>query len=309
MLHLNFDPVAFYIPFINHSVAWYGIFFALGIFSCLYQAKYYLYQIVYPSRNIQNIEDQKNLRQELNTFIDQFLFWAVLGILLGARLAEALFYSPYLLTSLDFFRVWQGGLASHGGVLGLIVATYFFCKINKMHPLFVHSGLNFMLLTDILGVVSGSCACLIRLGNFINQELIGIPSNKFWAVYFDQAGFPLDQLPRHPVQLYEAFAYLIIWIVASLIFIKKVNSAESNLQLSQELVNIKRNPITRSGVLACQIVFTIFFARFVIEFFKAPFGDSPPNYYLSQGQWLCLPILLATILLIHYLSKNNDRST
>ena len=168
-LHWNVDPILFTIPVINLSLRWYGLFFAVG----------FLLGYYFANREFRN--------RNLNTDgLDKLLGYMIAGTLIGARLGHCLAYDPqfYLTHPVEILKIWQGGLASHGGGLGLIFTT----------------------LADLLCIPTAFVGGMIRVGNFFNSEIYGKPTNADYGVIFDR----IDSIPRHPVQMYESLSYFLI---------------------------------------------------------------------------------------------------
>lgn len=202
--------------------------------------------------------------------IDRLFIRLVLGLFVGARLVHCLFYDPgyYLAHPLEILLPIQfgedglrfsgfSGLASHGGVLGLLSAALWWCRQRKRDLLW---------LMDHLAFIAPLIAAMIRLGNFFNSEIIGTPSSLPWAVRFTL----VDNVPRHPVQLYESLVYLSLF----LLLIPGTTS------------------LSRKKGLASGIVLTIIFsARFILEFFKAAQEEYVSHLPLSMGQLLSLPVV------------------
>lgn len=250
MNHLiwNVNPV--FLSVGNFSIHWYGLLFAFAIIAGFSFLKY-----VYKKENL----DEKSL--------DDFLFYCVLGILIGARLGHCLFYEPsyYLSNPLKILAIWEGGLASHGGGLGAIIAIFWYKrKINK----------SFLFLLDRFGIATAIFGIFVRIANFFNSEILGLPSNVSWAIVFQK----IDLIPRHPVQLYEAFAYLISAVILFLLYQK---------------TEIKR----KEGKLFGLFLIFVFSSRFVIEYFKTEQATYNEAIF-STGQWLSIPFLLIGVLLI-----------
>ena len=178
------NPTLFHIPFIDRPVYWYSIFFAIGFFTAYYVVTFLLRQ---------------KLKQPINT--DILAFYLFLGMLIGARLVHVLFYDSwehYAKNPMRVFYTWEGGLSSHGGALGTLVALAIYWKRHK------RADLSFLTLLDFLCVGAAFAGGFIRIGNFFNQEILGTPTVGWWAVWF---GHPMDvgaKMPCHPVQLYEA---------------------------------------------------------------------------------------------------------
>lgn len=195
--------------------------------------------------------------------IDDFLVWATLGVVLGGRLGYVLFYKPtyYLAHPLEIFQVWQGGMAFHGGLLGVVVATLLFCRKRGLPPL---------ALGDLLVVVAPIGLFFGRIANFINGELWGRVTDVPWGVVFPHAG----PEPRHPSQLYEAaLEGLVLFIVLNVCW---------------------RMPAVRArrGTVFGLFIMGYGTARFIVEFFRAP---DPHLGFLyagaTMGQLLSLPMI------------------
>lgn len=269
MLSIDINPVAFYFPFTDHPVTWYGISFATGLLISLQFAKIYL-------RKSLQAPKKSPLANKLYQFVDRQLLYIMIGILVGARGFEVLFYSPEIISNgFEVLQTWHGGLSSHGGVLGAILALLVSAKINKREIQSLH--LTPLKILDVAAVASGPVSFMIRLGNFINQEIIGTTTSLPWAVIFEGA----DPSPRHPVQLYEGFFYLFIWVWASFRFKKREGD----------------------GILCADVLLAIFCCRFLLEFFKAPLTAEDHFNVLQIGQWLSLPAIALCLGTRLYLAK------
>ena len=189
--HWNTSPEIF--SFSGLSVGWYGVFFASGFF-----LGFHIMRWIYS-------REGKSLATLDNIFI-----YMVLGAVLGARLGHCLFYDPtyYLSNPLEILKIWQGGLASHGGVVGMLIAMYIYAKQT--------SDITYLWLLDRMTIVISLGSFFIRSGNFFNSEIIGIPTDLPWAVVFTRVDF----IPRHPAQLYEAIVYFLLFILLSFLYIK-----------------------------------------------------------------------------------------
>lgn len=245
----NVDPVAFALGPV--AVHWYGLLFAVGFFVGLrLMTRMYVREGRDPAE------------------LDLLFGYVVAGVLVGARLGHCLFYDPayYFAHPLDILKIWEGGLASHGGVVGLVVAAWLF----RRHP----GGPDLLWLLDrvaIPGALGGMC---IRLGNFMNSEIVGLPTNVSWAVVFER----VDGLPRHPVQLYEAVAYALIFVALFGAY--------------------RRGAGQRRGLLTGSLLALVFAARFGLEFFKTPQESFALQGALNLGQWLSVPCVLAGLYLM-----------
>jgi phosphatidylglycerol:prolipoprotein diacylglycerol transferase len=203
--------------------------------------------------------------------VDDYVTWATLGIILGGRLGFVLFYRPghYLQNPLEALMVWQGGMAFHGGALGVILATLWFCR---------GQGLNPLAFGDRIAVVVPIGLLFGRLANFINGELWGRPAELPWAMVF-----PADplQLPRHPSQLYQAglegvALFALMWLLWS----RPANRA-------------------RVGLLTGALLAGYGVARLIGEFFRQP--DAHLGFLFAgatMGQLLSLPMVLVGAFLI-----------
>lgn len=253
-IHWNPDPNAFSLGFL--TIQWYGITWGLGLLSTFFIGTYVLRQL---KRN-----------EEKLTILIQYMF---VGGLIGARLAQVLFYEfdYFLANPAKIIAVWEGGLASHGGVAGAVVGILLFCYRNKDYPLFWtidHAAIAVVLL-----------ASLIRFGNLMNSEIIGKPTEVPWAFIFEK----VDNVPRHPVVLYESMAYFFIQILMLLLF-NKYKDTKPGLYL----------------ITFCLLVFT---TRFMLEFLKVPEGSLILGL-ISKTQLLNLPFILTGLVFFVLHSKN-----
>lgn len=260
--HPDFNPVALQLGPV--AVHWYGLMYLLG-FAMVWLLGRYRIKHGHTDLTLRDLEDM--------------IFYCVLGVVLGGRLGYILFYKPgeYLAEPARVFFVWEGGMAFHGGLIGVIVALFLFAR--KKHKPLLELG-DFIAPLIPLGLAAG------RLGNFINGELWGRPSDLPWAMVFPLTG---DSIPRHPSQLYEMaleglLLFTILWIFSR-----------------------KTRPTGQvSGLfLAGYGVF-----RFVVEFTREP------DYFLgllaadlSMGQLLSLPMIAAGLIIFVLASKSNRSRT
>ncbi len=253
----NADPVL--LSFAGLKIHWYGALFALAIISG-FQVMKWCYQ-----QENQDVESLENL-----------MMYAVVGIIIGARLGHCFFYDPsyYLTNPIKILAIWEGGLASHGGGLGVIIACYLYQRKHNI---------GFLWLLDRLAISTAIFGFFVRTGNFINSEIIGIPSQVPWAVIFER----IDNLPRHAVQLYEAITYLTIFII---------------LFSAYRFSKIK----SYSGALLGVFLILVFSARFVLEFFKVKQAAYSSEILLSTGQLLSLPFFITGLALL-LISRNKKR--
>jgi len=252
----NFDPVAFQI--MSFEIRWYSLAYILGII---------IGWILCKKIFIKNLD--------INQKFDDYITYLIIGIIIGGRLGYVLFYNfnYYINNIVDIFKIWQGGMSFHGGLLGIIIASILFAKKNNQ-DLFVY--------TDLVSLVAPIGIFFGRLANFINSELYGKVTEVPWAVTFVQ----VDNLSRHPSQLYEAFFEGIILFILLLYFRNK---------------NFLAKPGLISGLFL--IFYSVF--RFCIEFFRVP--DEQIGYLifnLSTGQIISLVfIMIGTV--VFYLKNEN----
>jgi phosphatidylglycerol:prolipoprotein diacylglycerol transferase len=252
LIHPQFDPVAIHLGPL--AVHWYGLMYLLGFALFLWLGKRRLRALGRPGWD--------------DKMLDDLLFYGVLGVVLGGRLGEVLFYEPgyYFSHPLKIFAVWEGGMSFHGGFLGVLLAMALFAHKRKFRWLQL---MDFIAPLVPLGLGAG------RIGNFINGELWGRPTDVPWAMVFPQA----DNLPRHPSELYE-FAlegvglFIILWLYSK-----------------------KPRPV---GAVSGLFLIGYGSFRFIAEFFRNPdngiFGLM--TFGVSMGQWLSLPMVLAGIALM-----------
>lgn len=257
----NIDPVIYWITD-TFPLKYYGLFFATGLLLAFYLAKR-----IYIKENI----PVKNL--------EKLAFYIVVGIVLGARLGHCLFYEPsyYFQNPLEILMpikkiggsyqfIGFQGLASHGGGIGTLIAIGIYCKKYKT---------NFLWVLDRIAIVTPIVAVFIRLGNFMNSEIYGKPTNGTWGVVFQRD----DLIPRHPTQLYEAFSYLLIFGVLMFIY-KQTRKDKAN------------------GLIFGVLLVFVFSARFIIEFFKENQVDFESQMLLNMGQILSIPFIIIGLILI-----------
>ena len=247
----NIDPVLIHLGPLK--IRWYGLFFVGSFFIGLMLGRW-MYQ--------------REGRDP--AILDTLLIYLLAGTVIGARLMHCFAYEPdfYLSHPLEIFKVWKGGLASHGGLIGVIIAAWIFCRRYNEDFLWLLSR------TTIPGALTAS---FIRLGNFFNSEILGKPSDLPWAVIFER----VDMIPRHPVQLYESLAYLLLFLVLLGLY--------------------KRLSLATSTQLLPGLFFTyVFGIRFFLEFFKTKQADYTWNLPLTTGQALSLPFILIGVIWFVY---------
>ena len=259
---------AFFIPYFDFPVYWYSLWFAIGFYGAVVICRRLIH-----SRARARAEkiDQK----AINTYVERLALFGFFGLLIGARLGHILFYdvSYYLENPLEILAFRHGGLSSHGAVLGLFIALWYFHKKPTAYA-YLPRGKD---LLDLLAISSAWTAGCIRVGNFFNQEIVGTPTTLPWAVIF---GSPVDAcggIGRHPTQLYEAAVSFIL--LACLLYI------------------CKNGRFARNGLIAGWVLVITFTARFFLEFLKAP-QCTFDNGLLHMGQLLSIPVILVGAFLV-----------
>ena len=249
----SIDPVIFSLNFIE--LRWYSLAYIFGIILGLLIMK-----------KLNKIRG--NLITEEK--IDSFFIWGVLGIILGGRIGYVLFYQfkVFINDPIYIFKIWNGGMSFHGGLFGIIISIYLFSIFHKI---------KFYYLSDLVSVVAPIGLFLGRLANFINTELIGRPTEFYISVIYPS----VDNLQRHPSQLYEAFfeGFLLFFILL--------------------FYFIKKNIFYKNGFISG--LFLTFYAlfRFLIEFLREPDSHMGLFYNLiSMGQILSIPLFIFGIILI-----------
>ncbi len=264
------DPVAFTIPGIDWEVRWYGLAFAFGFIIGLWI--------------VSKIWKHEKLN---NDWLDKLFIYVFIGTVVGARLGHCLFYDPgyYLANPVEILKIWKGGLASHGGTLGILIAIYIYSK-KVTHK-------NMLWTLDRLVVPVGFVAALIRFANLMNSEIYGHPTTMPWGFNFYNSKEwylpPINSLPCHPTQIYEAVCYIITGLVCMWLYWKK-------------------DAVKRQGLIFGVFFIGIFFSRFVIEFFKNVQEDFEANWLFNMGQLLSIPFILAGIWFV-YKALKNPKST
>ncbi len=251
----NFDPVA--IEIFSLEIRWYSLSYIIGILVGWYLAK--------------KIFIKNNIRNKF----DDYITYLIIGLILGGRFGYILFYNLNYYTNnpIDILKLWQGGMSFHGGVLGIIIASIIFAKKNNDN---VFEYLDVVALVSPIGIFFG------RIANFVNSELYGSITNVPWAVTF----IKIDNLPRHPSQLYEALLEGFVLFLILIYFKNKFSN----------------KPGLISGLFL--IFYSIF--RFFVEFYRVP--DEQLGYIflnLTMGQVISLLFIISGVILFY--SKYESR--
>ena len=246
----NFDPVAF--EFLTFEIRWYSLSYIAGIIlAWIYIKKFILKETEY------------------SKYIDDLISYVIIGVIIGGRLGYVIFYNfeYYISNPLEILMIWTGGMSFHGGVLGVIISTYLFCKKNKLSTFYF---LDLISLSAPIGIFFG------RIANFINSELYGTRTDFFLAVIFEK----VDTVSRHPSQIYEAFFEgIILFILLNFIYKKYINH--------------------KPGVVSA--LFLIFYSlfRFIIEFTREPDAHIGLVFMeLSQGQVMSILFFVVGLIIL-----------
>lgn len=247
----DLNPDIFVIPGIDHPVRWYGVSWALG-FLVSQQVMYYIYR-----------REGRSSKE-----IDTLTIYMLIAALAGARLGHVLFYDPvdYLKEPLRIFAIWEGGLASHGGALGILIALYFFARKTNV---------GYLWIVDRLVIVSALTGSFIRFGNLMNSEIVGIPTTLPWGFIFTK----IDNVPRHPAQLYEGIYCLFLFILLFTLW-------------------YKYKATMKNGFLFGWFLIILFTLRFVDEFFKINQVAFENDLVLNMGQILSIPFVITGMLIL-----------
>ena len=252
----NFNPVAFEI--FSLEIRWYSLAYIFGIIFRWYFCKKKI------------IKDEKLL-----SLFDDLVTYLIIGIILGGRLGYIFFYNPeyYLNNIYEIFKIWNGGMSFHGGLIGVIIATFIFCKQHKI---------NHYIFLDAISIVAPIGIFFGRIANFLNSELIGRETDVFWSVKF----LTIDNISRHPSQIYEAiFEGLILFLILSYFS--------------------KKEFFKKPGLISSLFIIFYSFFRFILEFFREPDNHIGLLVYnLTLGQFISILFLISGIVL--YLLKKNE---
>lgn len=255
-IHWNVDPEIFSLGPL--SIRWYGLLFASG-----FLIGYYIGERMLKSEGV----NQK--------WIDSLFFYIIIATVVGARLGHVLFYGweYYSQHPAEIIKVWHGGLASHGGAIGILIAMYLHSKkVTKRTMLWT---------LDRIVVPTALVAAFIRTGNLMNSEIYGIQTTLPWGVIFERNG---ETVAKHPTQVYEALSYLVSFVVLTYLYWK---------------TKVKDRP----GLILGAFFVLIFMARFFIEFIKEDQEAFEAGMALNMGQWLSVPFVLVGAFLIYRAMK------
>ena len=240
------------------TIRWYGLLFALG---------FYLGYLI-----LKKIYIKEDIHLD---WLEKLTVYMFVGVVVGARLGHCFFYEPdyFLQNPLEIIKIWRGGLASHGASVGILIALYLYSrKIKK----------PFFWIMDRIVIPVALAGFLIRMGNLMNSEIYGHPTTVSWAFIFAAD----DNIPRHPTQIYEGLAYILIFLGLYFLFFKT------------KIADFK-------GLIFSIFLVDLFTARFFIEYFKENQVAFEEGMKLNMGQWLSIPfIIFGLFLFIKILYKN-----
>lgn len=251
LLHITWEVSPEIVSIGPITLRWYGLLFALGFLIGLYIVK--------------RMFEAENAPEE---WLDKAFIYVVVGAVVGARLGHVFFYDwdYYSQNLLEILQPWKGGLASHGGAIGIILALWIYSRRISKKPI--------LWILDKVVVPTALAGCFIRLGNLMNSEIVGLPSDASWAFHFVNAHPPVNDVPRHPVQIYESISYLAIFIILYQVYWK---------------TKMKEKP----GFIFGLFLVLVWSARFFLEYFKSSQGGFEEDLgTFTTGQWLSLPFIL-----------------
>ena len=244
------------------------VILSLGIFDIRWYSLAYIASFIIGSIIIKYL-NKKLLNILSNKQIDSFFIWSILGVIIGGRVGYVLFYqTSYLfINPIYILKIWTGGMSFHGGLIGIIISMYLFCKKNNI---------QFFFLSDLVSIVSPIGLFFGRIANFINNELYGKVTNFPFAMIYPE----IDLQPRHPSQLYEAFLEGIILFIILLTYFNKTKSDPTIGKISG--------------------LFLILYATFriLIEFLREPDSHIGLIFNIaSMGQILSIPLIIIGVIL------------
>jgi len=274
-IHWRVSPEIFQIGVLH--IRWYGLLFAASFYF-----GYILFTRFFKLENIQ-IE-----------VLDRLTIYMAIGTVVGARLGHCLFYGPlfdvydksglvieegYLSHPFNILKVWEGGLASHGAGIAILLILYLFCRKEKR---------TYFWTLDRIVITVALAGFFIRTGNLMNSEIYGIKTSLPWGFLFEKSSsvqLGMEKLePRHPTQIYEALSYLLIFVLLYRLYYKA-----------------KGKP--REGMLFGLFLILTFTMRFIIEFIKNPQVKFEEGMALDMGQWLSIPFVLGGIAILYFIFR------
>lgn len=250
-IHWNANPEIFSLG--PMSVRWYGLLFASGLLIGYYIGEWMLKSEKVPQK-----------------WIESLFFYIIIATVVGARLGHVFFYGwdYYSQHPAEIIKVWHGGLASHGGAIGIIIALYIHSRVVTKRSV--------IWALDRIVVPTALVGAFIRTGNLMNSEIYGVETSLPWGFIFERNG---ETVAKHPTQIYEALAYVVSFILLMFLY-KKTKSKD------------------KPGLLLGAFFILIFASRFFIEFIKEDQEAFEATMQLNMGQWLSVPFMLAGLFLV-----------
>ncbi len=257
----NADPVMFHLG--NIPVRWYSILLGTGFIT-----GYIIVRIIFKKENVDRY------------ILESYGLWIIIGIMIGGRLGHCLFYEYdyYIHNPLEMIKPWTGtlgkdaeftgfrGFSSHGWIAGLFITLWINSRLKKV---------SFLWALDRFAIAAPLAGAFVRIGNLMNSEMIGIPANVPWAFVFEK----IDDIPRHPAQIYESLAYLLTFILVYFYHDRKRNTV-------------------LNGAYTGWVLIGVFISRFLIEFIKIDQVPSEAIMEFNLGQKLSIPFILLGLILI-----------
>lgn len=258
-IHWSPDPEIFRIGFL--AVRWYGLLFASG-----FLIGYYIGEKMLKSEGVPQ------------AWIDSLFFYIIIATIVGARLGHVFFYGwdYYSQHPGEIFKVWHGGLASHGGAAGILIALWIHSRLVTKRTM--------LWSLDRIVVPTALVGAFIRLGNLMNSEIYGVETTLPWGFIFERNG---ETMPKHPTQLYEALFYILAFIILMVVYRKTTAK-------------------NRPGLILGLFFVLIFVPRFFIEFIKEDQEAFEAAMSLNMGQWLSIPFVLAGSYLVYRALKKPE---
>jgi phosphatidylglycerol---prolipoprotein diacylglyceryl transferase len=241
----------------SFAIRWYGLLFASSFFF-----GYIIMSRIFKNEGVAEV------------VLDRLTIYMAVGTIVGARLGHCFFYEPafYLQHPLEILQIWHGGLASHGAAIGIILASGLF---------FIKEKVGFVWVLDRVAVVVALAGFFIRMGNLMNSEIYGIETTVPWGFVFLRNH---EVAPKHPTQIYEGLAYLLIFFLLFYMYWRKKGN-------------------TSRGLLISTFLILVFAARFFIEFVKEDQVPFESKMQLNMGQWLSIPFILIGLIGFYFSLK------
>jgi phosphatidylglycerol---prolipoprotein diacylglyceryl transferase len=261
-IHWSVEPEIF--PNTSIPIRWYGLFFVLAFY-----ISYILLNRIFK-------KEGKDIQ-----LLDKLTMYMLVSTIVGARLGHCLFYEPqhYFANPLEILYVWEGGLASHGAAIAIIIAIVLFAR--------KHKETSFFWIMDRVVIMVAMAGFWIRMGNLVNSEIIGKPTSLAWGFIFEKLE-PYGVFgPHHPAQLYEALSYLALFFFLLWFYYKKDGKA-------------------RSGQIFGIFLIVLFVARFLIEYVKEDQVGFESDMVLNMGQWLSIPFILIGIAILIFVKDKQE---